>query len=503
MSDNNGSSGEGCRRTSARQFWESQATKGTSVTQMVLCSDAEKISKQEIPELLSLLPDVTGNEVLELGSGIGRFTKQLIKKAKSVTCVDFVSAFLDVNRSNTEGCGNVAYITADVLELTRPANSCDLIFCNGLLMFLGDEDIRSLFEKALTWLKPGGNIFFAETCFSAPADCTTQSDAITYRRPDVYNSLYQSVSIPTEDGSAIYGFETVSSKSIQTYIKLKSTCNEICWLVQKVRLPVSERHGFKTFQEFLDKKQYSRTGILRYERIFGTNFVSTGGIDTTQEFVKLLKLQPAEHVLDVGAGIGGGDFYMAQTYDVFVTGIDLSANMISIALEKANSFNDPRVQFEVCDATKRNFAAATFDVVYSRDTILHIDDKRSLFASFLKWLKPGGQLLISDYCCTASEWSEPYKKYVAQRGYQLLSVPAYGKVLEEVGFVSVKAEDRTDMFVESLKKELNRINDIKDDFIAEFSEADYRDLVDGWNGKLERCAAGDQKWGLFYAKKPQ
>lgn len=32
-----------------------------------------------------------------------------------------------------------------------------------------------------------------------------------------------------------------------------------------------------------------------------------------------------------------------QTYDVFVTGIDLSANMISIALEKAAAYNDPRV----------------------------------------------------------------------------------------------------------------------------------------------------------------
>ena len=28
--------------------------------------------------------------------------------------------------------------------------------------------------------------------------------------------------------------------------------------------------------------------------------------------MKLLKLRAGEHVLDVGAGIGGGDFYMAE-----------------------------------------------------------------------------------------------------------------------------------------------------------------------------------------------
>ena len=33
--------------------------------------------------------------------------------------------------------------------------------------------------------------------------------------------------------------------------------------------------------------------------------------------MKLLKLQPGEHVLDVGAGIGGGDFYMAEVSQLF------------------------------------------------------------------------------------------------------------------------------------------------------------------------------------------
>lgn len=33
--------------------------------------------------------------------------------------------------------------------------------------------------------------------------------------------------------------------------------------------------------------------------------------------------------------------------------------------------------------------------IFLRDTILHIEDKETLFANFLKWLKPGGKLMIS------------------------------------------------------------------------------------------------------------
>ena len=39
-------------------------------------------------------------------------------------------------------------------------------------------------------------------------------------------------------------------------------------------------------------------------------------------------------MLDVGCGIGGSAFYMARDFDVKVVGIDLSSNMISLALER-------------------------------------------------------------------------------------------------------------------------------------------------------------------------
>ena len=35
-------------------------------------------------------------------------------------------------------------------------------------------------------------------------------------------------------------------------------------------------------QKFLDQNQYTKNSILRYEKIFGAGFVSTGGIDTTE-----------------------------------------------------------------------------------------------------------------------------------------------------------------------------------------------------------------------------
>jgi 2-polyprenyl-3-methyl-5-hydroxy-6-metoxy-1,4-benzoquinol methylase len=63
-----------------------------------------------------------------------------------------------------------------------------------------------------------------------------------------------------------------------------------------------------------------------------------------QEFVARLGLQPGERVLDVGCGIGGSDFYMASQHSVYVHGIDLSVNMVLIALERAQQQNQTQVR---------------------------------------------------------------------------------------------------------------------------------------------------------------
>ncbi|CAB3992996.1 phosphoethanolamine N-methyltransferase 3-like isoform X2 [Paramuricea clavata] len=183
-------------------------------------------------------------------------------------------------------------------------------------------------------------------------------------------------------------------------------------------------------QKFLDENQYTKNGILRYEKIVGVGFVSMGGIDTTEEFVARLNLKENQKVLDIGCGIGGSAFYMAKKFGANVLGIDLSNNMMNIALERAASEADikDKVELKVMDALTAPFEPASFDVIYSRDTILYIEQKKELFKLCLKWLKPGGQFLISDYCCGTNIDNEEFENYVKQRNYFLLDPASYGKV---------------------------------------------------------------------------
>jgi len=260
----------------------------------------------------------------------------------------------------------------------------------------------------------------------------------------------------------------------------------------------------KMLQQWLDQNQYSRKGILRYEAIFGRTYVSVGGETTTRDFTRQLDLLPGMKVLDIGCGTGGSAFYMARTYQVDVHGIDLSSNMVGIAQEYRTEMEPQvkhRVQFYVEDATSMAYPENFFDVVYSRDTILHIEGKEDLFRKFLTTLKPGGRLMISDYCRGDQEHSQRFKDYVAQRGYKLFTVREYGTLLENAGFKNVIAADKTKLMVDIMNMELDKFSEIKTKFIDEFSEQDFVYISQGWRDKLVRCNDGDQAWGLFTATK--
>src|ERR1700738_3669188 len=57
------------------------------------------------------------------------------------------------------------------------------------------------------------------------------------------------------------------------------------------------------------------------------------GLEATQQAANLVAPTPAEHVLDVGSGIGGPARYFARRFGCGVSGIDLTAEFCQVARE--------------------------------------------------------------------------------------------------------------------------------------------------------------------------
>ena len=151
--------------------------------------------------------------------------------------------------------------------------------------------------------------------------------------------------------------------------------------------------------KFDNNGQYSRTGILRYEKVFGEHYISTGGHATTEDLCARLgsALRPGVRVLDVGSGIGGAAFHLARADGAKVTGIDLAEEMVTIAKDRVVQLGlTDSVAFILGDVLEADFPEP-FDVIWSRDAFMHIPDKPRLFSRLYSLMAPGGRLVITDY----------------------------------------------------------------------------------------------------------
>jgi phosphoethanolamine N-methyltransferase len=245
----------------------------------------------------------------------------------------------------------------------------------------------------------------------------------------------------------------------------------------------------------LDQGQYTVEHIVEYEKVYGRDFVSPGGRETAARFVAMLELEPGARVLDAGCGLGGSAFLMASEHRVQVLALDLSRNMVALARERCAAHGlEAAVEIVHGDVLELD-ARGEFDAVYSRDVFLHIHDKRRAFGALHRALKPGGRLLVTDYCAGAGPRSEDFAEYVRGRSYDLHTVAAYATLLEEAGFENVRGEDLSAEFLRIQRAELAHLAH------AGLDAAALERLDAHWRAKIARTERGEQRWGLFTARR--
>lgn len=246
-----------------------------------------------------------------------------------------------------------------------------------------------------------------------------------------------------------------------------------------------------------DLGQYSRDSIEKYELAYGRHFVSPGGREASRALIERMALPAGSRVLDVGCGLGGSAFLMAELFDFTVDAIDLSHNMIAIAKERINEFPTLVGQVHLWQGDCMTLTDSdAYDGIYSRDVFLHIKEKSSLFAVLFRALNAHGILLFTDYCCSEGPWDPSFSDYVEQHGYHLRTVEQYESLLRKSGFEVMMASDVTESFIRHCEEELKRIETLDPNNTVR------QGLVDDWIKKIARARGGNQRWGLFMARKP-
>ncbi|XP_060081824.1 uncharacterized protein LOC132561110 [Ylistrum balloti] len=220
------------KRSVLRKTWEQQ---DASYQGMMLNSKAPLLHEEDTSEILSYLPTLQGLDVVELGSGIGRFTGSLAKTADHVLAVDFVDKFIKKNKEVNSMFTNIDYIVDDAMNIKLEPNSVGFVFTNWLFMYLDDNDTTRLLNNILKWVPSEGYVFIRESCLYGSGDLSFGENTTYYREARQYEELFRTISTTTSGGAKEYCFRIDKSKSLDSYIKVMKNKNQIAWLLQKVR----------------------------------------------------------------------------------------------------------------------------------------------------------------------------------------------------------------------------------------------------------------------------
>ncbi|MFF0066762.1 class I SAM-dependent methyltransferase [Streptomyces sp. NPDC005279] len=97
--------------------------------------------------------ELQGREVLECGSGAGRFTEVLCQTGAAVTSFDISSA-VDANAASNGRFANLRLLQASIYDLPLVEESFDHLVCLGVIQHT--PDVERTFKTIFRYLRPGG-----------------------------------------------------------------------------------------------------------------------------------------------------------------------------------------------------------------------------------------------------------------------------------------------------------------------------------------------------------
>ncbi len=211
------------------------------------------------------------------------------------------------------------------------------------------------------------------------------------------------------------------------------------------------------------QNEYDDTFVAGLEFIWGEGFLSPGGADEIAAIVSGIDLT-GKQVLDIGCGIGGADIVLARQHHAgAVVGIDVEEPLIRRAQQLISDAGlTDIVEVHLVEPGPLPYEKNLFDVVFSKDAILHIPDKPNFYLDVLRVLKPGGVFVGSDWLTGRTDGgrSDIMQQWLDIAGLtaDLENLSSTQHAFETAGFVDVLMTDRHAWFVEQMKLEVEAVS---------------------------------------------
>lgn len=207
--------------------------------------------------------------------------------------------------------------------------------------------------------------------------------------------------------------------------------------------------------------QYPDEFINRLEILWGEGFLSPGGADEVKLVLKDIDLKN-KSILDIGCGTGGVEVVLAGEFDIDkVTGIDVEPQLVERTERLVNKKGlSAKVEVKLVDPGPLDFANNEFDIVFSKDSMIHIPDKAAIFNEILRVLKPGGVFAASDWLVgenagSSPEWARVRK--LSHLDFKVFTAAETELAMKLAGFEQVSTVDRNAWYTSNSASEYKQL----------------------------------------------